>query len=163
MTIIGNFFDYLHFTDCKFEQPSIERKLTIMNQHNNRFSQYNSGLMTNTSSMRRTKIVIPTHQLGILPGHPLNTTDKLIFRENCNLIFDGVKKSVRQQTGYVEDSPGSNQFKPCEAKKRTVIDDSFPSVDEPVTLFELEGIFNNPLEWVDWEIESVSFYLEVQP
>jgi len=68
----------------------------------------------------------------------------LFFWENCNLIFDGVKKSVRQQTEYIEDSPGYNQFKPCEAKKRTVLEDSLPSVDEPVTLFELEGIFNNP-------------------
>lgn len=162
MTIVSNYFNYLHFTECKFEQPCIE-KTTIKPYYNGHHAQHNLGFLSNTSPMVRAKIVIPTHQLGLLPGHPLNKTDELIFWENCNLIFDGVKKSVRQQTEYIEDSPGSNQFKPCEAKKRTVLEDSLSSVDEPVTLFELEGIFNNPLEWVDWEIESVSFYLEVQP
>ncbi|MBC6423294.1 MAG: hypothetical protein GDA38_18590 [Hormoscilla sp. SP12CHS1] len=42
--------------------------------------------------------------------------------------------------------------------QRTIIDDRFTQ-DEPVTLYELEGVFKNPLEWVDWEIESASFYL----
>ncbi len=39
------------------------------------------------------------------------------------------------------------------------IDDDFPNVGKTVSLFGLEGVFENPLEWVDWEIESASFYL----
>ena len=131
MNIISNHFDLLHFTECIFEKPVIIGA----------------------------KIIIPTHQIGLLPSHPLNQTSELIFLPQCCLIFEQVKKSVRQLTGYVEESPGSGEFKPSPDLKRTVIDDSFPIVDEPVNLFEIEGIFQNPLEWVDWEIESVAFYL----
>lgn len=131
MNVISNHFDLVHFTECEFEKPVI-------------FGE---------------KIMIPTHNIGLLPSHPLNQSSEVIFLQSCCLIFEGVKKSVRHLTGYVEETPGSNKFIPCEEMQRTIIDDKFTSVDEPVTLYELEGVFKNPLEWVDWEIESASFYL----
>lgn len=131
MTVISNHFDLLYFTNCNLDRPLI----------------------------RDSKIVIPTRQLGLLPNHPLNPQNEITFLPKSYLIFEGVKTSVRQLTGYVEEPPGSHDFKPLEKTSRTVIDDDFPNVGKTVSLFGLEGIFENPLEWVDWEIESASFYL----
>ena len=135
MTLISNHFDLLYFTNCNLEKPLI----------------YDA------------KIVIPNSQLGLLPGHPLNPDREMIFLSKSYLIFDKVKKSVRQLTGYVEDPPGSHNFKPLEENSKIVIDDNFPDINEPVNLFGLEGAFEEPLEWVDWEIESASFYLMEHP
>lgn len=135
MTLISNHFDLLYFTNCNLEKPLI----------------YDA------------KIVIPNRQLGLLPGHPLNPDLEMIFLSKSYLIFDKVKKSVRQLTGYVEDPPGSHNFKPLEENSKIVIDDNFPDISEPVNLFGLEGAFEEPLEWVDWEIESASFYLMEHP
>ena len=130
MNVISNHFDLVHFTECEFEKPVIF-----------------GG-----------KIMIPTHNIGLLPSHPLNQSSEVIFLQSCCLIFEGVKKSVRNLTGYVEETPGSNKFIPCEEMQRTIIDDRFTQ-GKAVSLYELEGVFKNPLEWVDWEIESASFYL----
>lgn len=135
MTVISNHFDLLYFTNCNFERPLI----------------------------RDSKIVIPTRQLGLLPNHPLNSQNEITFLPKSYLIFDGVKTSVRQLTGYVETPSGSNHFKTIEENARTVIDDDFPDVGKTVSLFGLEGVFEDPLEWVDWEIESISFYLMEHP
>ena len=135
MTIISNHFDLLYFTNCNLERPLIHDS----------------------------KIVIPTRHLGLLPGYPLNPQNEIIFLSKSYLIFEGVKTSVRQLTGYVEEPPGSNHFKPLEENSRTVIDDDFPEVAKTVNLFGLEGAFEDPLEWVDWEIESASFYLMEHP
>lgn len=135
MTLINNHFDLLYFTNCNLEKPLIDDA----------------------------KIVIPNRQLGLLPGHPLNPDREMIFLSKSYLIFDQVKKSVRQLTGYVEDPPGSHNFKPLEENYKIVIDDNFPDINEPVNLFGLEGAFEEPLEWVDWEIESASFYLMEHP
>lgn len=135
MTLINNHFDLLYFTNCNLEKPLI----------------YDA------------KIVVPTRQLGLLPGHPLNPNREMIFLSKSYLIFDKVKKSVRHLTGYVEEPPGSHNFKPLEENSKIVIDDNFPALNEPVNLYGLEGAFEEPLEWVDWEIESASFYLMEYP
>lgn len=174
MTIISNYFDYLHFTECEFESFEIpnDGREKIHNARNNEIKDYefeNSKIRNPYSSLNNqqkyiiigAEIVIVTRQIGILPGHPLNKTDDVIFLPQCNLIFNGVKSSVRHVTRYVEELPGANKFKPEEAQKETVTDVIFLTFDRPVTLFEIEGIFKNPLRWVDWEIESISFGLEV--
>lgn len=135
MTLISAHFEQLYFANCNLEKPLI----------------YNS------------KIIIPTRQLGLLPDHPLNTNQEMIFLSKAYLIFDGVKKSVRQLTGYIESSPDSRHFKPLEENSRIVVDDDFPDFNGNVSLFGLEGVFDEPLEWVDWEIESASFYLMEHP
>jgi hypothetical protein len=135
MTMISNHFDLLYFTNCNFDRHLI----------------------------RDSKIVISTSQLGLLPSHPLNPQNEIIFLPKSYLIFDGVKSSVRQLTGYVEETPGSHHFKPLQENTRTVINDDFPDVSKTVSLFGLEGAFDDPLEWVDWEIESASFYLMEHP
>lgn len=130
MTAIKDYFDLLYFTNCSFDTPLIIGS----------------------------KVIIPTRQLGLLPSHPLNPKSEIHFLPESYLVFNGVKSSVRQLTKYVEETPGSHHFKPLQ-ERRTIIDDDFPSVSKTVSLFELEGAFDNPLEWVDWEIESVSFCL----
>ena len=77
MTVISNHFDLLYFTNCNFDRPLI----------------------------RDSKIVIPTRKLGLLPNHPLNPQNEIIFLPKSYLIFDGVKTSVRQLTGYVKSLP----------------------------------------------------------
>lgn len=67
-------------------------------------------------------LLIPINNLGILPGHPLNDGDEIIYLPKCLLIFDGVKKSLLQI---------------------------------------IEGIYRHQLAWIDWEIESAFFSLEV--
>ncbi|MDP8935042.1 MAG: hypothetical protein M3N42_13110, partial [Cyanobacteriota bacterium] len=75
MTVISNHFDLLYFTNCNLDRPLI----------------------------RDSKIVIPTRQLGLLPNHSLNPQNEITFLPKSYLIFDGVKTSVRQLTGYVEE------------------------------------------------------------
>lgn len=135
MAVISKNFDLIYFSNCNLEKPLISES----------------------------KIVIPAREIGLLPGHPLNPNRDMIFLAKSYLIFDGVQKSVRQLTGYVEDPPGSHHYKPLEDNSKIVIDENFYPVSQPVNLFGLEGAFEEPLEWVDWEIESVSFYLMEHP
>jgi len=133
MTLISNHFEALYFTDCNFDRPLI----------------FDS------------RIIIPTRQLGVIPGHPLNPTDQMLFLSQCYLIFAGVKKSILQLTGYLENPPDSHHFIPQENQTR-IISQEFtpvPTDQQNLTLFTLEGVFNHPLEWADWEIESLSFFL----
>ncbi|MBD1927911.1 hypothetical protein H6F74_16910 [Trichocoleus sp. FACHB-90] len=172
MTIIRNYFDYLHFTECEFEKVEFDKKLfPPKNDSDLDFDDIVLFYKRAIGSVKKeehlpiimcSKIVILTHKIGILPGHTLNTTDDVIFLPECNLIFEGVKRWVRHETRYVEELSGSNRFQPKETRQETVPDDLFSIfAPPPVTLFEIEGIFKNPLRWVDWEIESISFGLEV--
>ena len=146
METLINYFDCLHFTECDLEGWSLQKTITFKQGEGFRFDQW--------------QLLIETRNIGILPAHPLNPKDELIFWQKCLCIFTGVKKSVLQSAEYVEDPPGSKNYVPPKNQPPNVIEDSFP-VNEPVTLFELEGIYKNPLAWVDWEIESVSFALQV--
>jgi hypothetical protein len=133
MTLISNHFEALYFTDCNFDRP-----LTF-----------------------ESRIIIPTRQLGVIPGHPLNPTEQMIFLSQCYLIFAGVKKSTLQLTGYIENPPGSHHFTPQENPTRIISQEFTPELaqQQNLTLFTLEGVFDNPLEWADWEIESLNFFL----
>lgn len=135
MTIISNHFNLIYFTNCNLEKPLISES----------------------------KIVIPVRELGLLPGHPLNSKGDMIFLEKSYLIFDEVKKSIRELTGYVEYPLGSHHFKPVESTPKIIIDDNFIVVNKPGNIFGLEGVLEDTLEWVDWEIESASFYLMKHP
>jgi len=146
MKAIANYFDYLFFTECYLGDWSLQKNLVF---------QAKKGFM-----FKDWCLLIPINNLGILPGHPLNDRDEIIYLPKCLLIFDGVKKSLLQITEYVENPPGSNNFLPPNNQPPTVIEDSFMS-DRPVTLFEIEGIYMHQLAWIDWEIESASFSLEV--
>ena len=108
------------------------------------------------------KMVIPTRNLGVIPGHPLNPTPaETIFISECYLVFEGVKKSIRELWHYVAEPSESGHFKTVESSI-TIVDGPFPDIDEPVESFLIEGVMLVPHAWVSWEIESVSFYLEME-
>ncbi|MCU0541570.1 MAG: hypothetical protein MUE44_05195 [Oscillatoriaceae cyanobacterium Prado104] len=107
------------------------------------------------------KMVIPARNLGAIPGHPLNPApQETIFIPKCYLVFEGVKKSIRELWHYVADPPESGHFKTVEPSS-SIVDGPFPELGEPVESFLIEGVMLFPHAWVSWEIESVSFYLEL--
>ena len=108
------------------------------------------------------KMVIPTRNLGVIPGHPLNPTPaETIFIPKCYLVFEKVKKSIRELWHYVAEPAESGHFKTVESSI-AIVDGPFPDIDEPVESFLIEGVMLVPHAWVSWEIESVSFYLELE-
>lgn len=81
------------------------------------------------------KMVIPTRNLGIIPGHPLNPSpQETIFIPKCCLVFKGVKKSVRELWHYVAIPPESGHFKAVEPSI-LIVDGPFPDITEPVESF----------------------------
>ncbi|MEZ2318295.1 MAG: hypothetical protein ACBR15_04705 [Microcoleus sp.] len=133
MTIIQNNFDKLYTIASDYEQPiALDDKM-----------------------------VIPTRNLGIIPGHPLNPTPtETIFIPKCYLVFEGVKKSIRELWHYVAEPAESGHFKTVESSI-AIVDGPFSDIVEPVQSFLIEGVMLVPHAWVSWEIESVSFYLEL--
>lgn len=105
----------------------------------------------------KSDLIIPARNLGLYEGHPLNNKGKHMILPKCRLIFSGVKKSERVVGEYLGEPKSGKGFKPS----YKVIDGPFPKTDEPVNNFFLEGILEDPLSYVTWEIESVSFDLEV--
>lgn len=133
MTIIQNNFDKLYTIASDFDAP-----IVVDN-----------------------KIAIPTRNLGIIPGHPLNPSpQETIFIPKCCLVFEGVKKSVRELWHYVANPPESGHFKASETSI-SIVDGPFADLGEPVESFLIEGVMLVPHAWVSWDIESVSFHLEL--
>lgn len=132
MKIVSNHYDKLHATECDYGEPVIEAS----------------------------RMIVPTRKLGIIPGHPLNPTNETIFLPECHLVFEKVKKSVRELYDNIEEPPGTGNFRAARTP-RIVVDGPFPNVNEPVTLFFIEGAMVESSAWVNWEIESVSLYIEV--
>lgn len=100
-------------------------------------------------------MIIPVRQVVAYKEHPLNNTDKNIIFPECNLIFFNPKKSICVISKYL-DPKNYKGFHPS-----YTVSDLFPEVDELTETFILEGTLENPLSWITWEIESVSFSLEV--
>lgn len=126
--IVENYYDAIHPTECFLEEPQIS-----------------GGTM-----------VIPARNIGIFPGHPLNSASTPIFLAQCRLVYTGVKSSVRTIHEYAGD-PKQDGFMP----PRTVHDGPFISTSGQTKLFELEGTLERPFAWVDWDIESTTFHLEI--
>ncbi|MGB3695595.1 MAG: hypothetical protein WA865_17405 [Spirulinaceae cyanobacterium] len=89
--------------------------------------------------------------------HPLNNQDKPLIMPKGKLIFQGVRKSERFIYEYYIDSGGKQKGKPG----RKVIDGPFIEPNEDVEAFVIEGVLKQPWAWISWDIESVSFELEV--
>ncbi len=58
---------------------------------------------------------------------------------------------------YIGD-PQKGNFKPTEK----IIDMPFQPRDDSYKVFEIEGIFNNPMSWIDWTIKAKRFKLKVK-
>lgn len=119
---------------------------------------FSDGVDLEEVSIEDDKIVLEVSNVGVLPKHPLNTGHKMQEHlGRCRLIFEGVKSSRRVLYEYAVD-PWHDDFK----APRTIIDGPFREVGEPVTLFGFECVSTQPPAWVDWEIESVTFILEIE-
>lgn len=130
VTIICGYFDELEFWDsCYFGKPLI----------------------------KNTQLIIPSRNIGLYEGHPLNNTGQFMILQSGKLIFSGIQRSQRIIGEYLGEPKSGRGFKPS----YTIADGPFPKIDEPITKFFLEGILEEPLSYVTWEIESVSFHLEI--
>jgi hypothetical protein len=102
------------------------------------------------------QITVGIENLGIMPEHPLNSSESLLYVKNCQLIFEGVVRSERIVSEYAG-HPRHDGFKP----PQKVVDGPFRPNNKATVTFRLGGVLQAPLSWVDWEIQCVSFYLEV--
>jgi len=70
-----------------------------------------------------------------------------------DLVFIGVTKSIRKVTEYIGDPKHPQGFQ----EERVVVDIDV-SPDEPnVTKFMFEGILQEPVAWVEWEVVAAGF------
>lgn len=165
MKTVKNYFDYIDLTECFFEkfiwQAEIDNLAAFIEQKI--AAEPGNGLRRgqNTFDSSAKRLLVTAENVGIIPGHPLNATEREVFWPKCAAYFEGVKKSSLKISEYVEEPGGSSTYSLHPDRQRKTIEDSFP-FDEPVTLFELEGVFKHPPGWVEWEIESMSFSLQVE-
>lgn len=154
MTRINNYFDYLHFTECDILGLKWEQKKELrFNFH--AFSYHEVS-----------NLLIRVKNLGILQGHPLNPPSNessiIFWPKRCTCIFQEVQTSILRINKYYEHPPGSQQFVPNPNQIPQEIEDVF-SVDEPVKDFFIEGMYQHPVAWVEWEIKSRFFALGIDP
>ncbi|MFD1840614.1 hypothetical protein [Paracidovorax cattleyae] len=93
---------------------------------------------------------IPVTGLLTLRGHPLN--DGTFRPLTGKLVFIGVTKSVRKLTEYIGDPKQPQGFK----DERIVADLDVQAQPEGKR-FLLEGILQEPVAWVDWEVVAAGF------
>lgn len=130
MAIVSEYFEELEFWDSSyFGQPLI----------------------------KNTTLIIPTRDIRVYEGHPLNNIGQTILLPSVKLVFSGVQSSVRVVGEYLGHPNSGKGFKPS----YEIVDSSFRKTSEPTKIYFLEGILSEPLAYVTWEIESVSFHLEV--
>ncbi len=108
--------------------------------------------------VKDTEVIIPASHIEIFEEHPLNQTGRPIIWGESKLVFGGVRRSDRVVFEYLGDPKSGGGFK----RSYQISDGPFALVDEPVMTFVFEGILLEPLSYVTWEIDSVSFHLEVE-
>lgn len=154
MRKINNYFDYLHFTECDILSYKWEVKIK---------PSFNSQ---SVSYHQVSNLLVPIKNLGILQGHPLNPptheSSIIFWPKRCTCIFKEVQTSILHLYRYCEVPPGSQQFVPNPHQTPQEIEDVF-SVDDPLNEFGIEGMYKDPVAWVDWDIKSGFFALEIDP
>ncbi|GAB4208406.1 MAG: hypothetical protein Fur006_67240 [Coleofasciculaceae cyanobacterium] len=130
--------------------------MTIINEHFDELEFWDSARFGNPV-IKDTEIIIPVHQIRVYQEHPLNNTNEPILLPKAKQIFSGVQKSERQIAEYLGDPKSGDGFKPS----YKITDSHFVTTDKLGEIFVLEGILEEPLSWITWEIESVAFFLEI--
>lgn len=99
-------------------------------------------------------VCIPVQSLMPMAGHPL-ATDGVRFIRGL-LIFRGVSTSKRALTEYIGSTENPEGF-----KDEYLLEDLQPIPDEIGTCrtYSFEGLLENPVAWVDWDITAKSFEL----
>ncbi|MGL4502345.1 MAG: hypothetical protein ACRCU2_24990 [Planktothrix sp.] len=182
MTKINNYFDYLYFTECDI--LSFKWELEIKPRFDSQSVSYHevSNLLVHVKNLG----ILQDHPLN----PPSHESSIIFWPKRCTCIFKEVKTSILQMNRYCEDPPGSKQFVPGSSqekienvfsvdeplnefstKDRVSVDEPLNefstkdgvSVDEPLNEFFIEGMYQDPVAWIDWEIKSRSFALEIKP
>lgn len=94
---------------------------------------------------------------GLIPikGYPIDTEVSRLL--SGNMIFKHVTKSIRSVTEYIGDPKRPQGFQ----EERIVIDiDERPDLQRGTT-FIFEGILQNPLAWVEWEVVATEFEFHI--
>ncbi|MCP1293373.1 hypothetical protein NK214_24655 [Chromobacterium sp. S0633] len=97
-------------------------------------------------------ISIQVQGVSTMAGYPLAKKDAGLI--SGMLLFRGVITSHRTLTEYI-----GNPRNPDGFKEDYVLEDLPPVVDDSGTrqLYSFEGLLENPVAWVDWDIEAKSF------
>ena len=81
--------------------------------------------------------------------------DRNFPKSKCYLVED-----IRELWHYFAEPHESGDFQAGEPSI-LILDGAFSDITEPVESFFREGVMLVPHAWVSWDIESVSFYLEL--
>jgi hypothetical protein len=99
-------------------------------------------------------LCIPVH--GVLPmmGHPLMDGGPQLL--SGRLLFRGVATSRRGVTEYIGDPKNPDGF-----KDEYSVEDLPPNPSESgdCRMYIFEGLFEDPVAWVDWDVLAESFEL----
>jgi hypothetical protein len=99
---------------------------------------------------------VPVHNLLPMMGHPLMTNGVQLI--TGTLVFHGVSKSRRSLTEYVGNPKNPEGF-----KDEYSVED-LPSLTDEFGFhraYLFEGVYENPVAWVDWDVLAESFELIV--
>ncbi len=99
-------------------------------------------------------ISIPVQGLRTMAGHPLAAESADLI--HGRLVFRGVAVSRRILTEYIGDPRTPDGF-----REDYVLEDLPAAVDEGATyqIYSFEGLLEDPVAWVDWDVEARSFEL----
>lgn len=103
-------------------------------------------------------LTVPVKQLLLHGGHPL-AGEGHDFLEG-ELVFDGVVESRRKLVDYIGSRYDPEGFRPEREEVDMLPGPGQPS--EGLHTFEMEGIMESPVAWVDWTVRARSFLLRVR-
>ena len=107
--------------------------------------------------VERDVLRIDARQVGVLPGHPLHSTGHITYIEECVLEFHHVVRSSRRVAEYVGD-PRDGVLKPAYA----VVDLDAKVASGKKHRYLLNGVLDEPLSWVDWQIDAGDFVMRTR-
>lgn len=120
---------------------------------------FSDGVDLDKPIIQGNMMIIPARHVSLLQGHPLNPTNKPLLLDMCRLIFEGVQESAQRIYEYAGDPRHDGFRKPYVMAGQFTPDASSKNWHH----FELEGVLNDPLAYVEWQIACESFCLEVEP
>lgn len=93
--------------------------------------------------------------LEIYGEHPFSNAHDP--KKSCKAIFTNVLSSVRSLNEY-DDNPNSNGFK----GEKKIVDKLEHQKQSDINYedYSIEGVWQNPESWLDWEILAENFYLD---
>ena len=100
-------------------------------------------------------VKVRVSNLFIMKGHPLSTEGVSLV--SGVLVFVGASRSIRKLAEYIGDPKNPDGFK----DEYSLTDIEEVGGDERAELFRMEGVAEQPLAWIEWEIRARQFQLYV--